>query len=188
MPRVTGGYRARMTGRLQLVPALEHPDLLAPPVLAALRGWPQGGQALVAQIDPALADTELFCAAYEVARTESANCLVVAGRRGAQVRRAACLVLATTRVDVNGLVRHRLDARKASFAPPEQTEAATGMQSGGITPLGLPSDWPVLVDPRVTHAPRVVLGAGIRGAKLVLPGPVLALLPGAEVVDGLGLS
>ena len=175
-----------MLGRLDLAPALDRPDLLAPPVLAALRTWPRAAEVQVAPIDPELADTEAFCAAYGIELAASANCVVVAGRRGEDVRRAACLVLATTRADVNGRVRRRLDARKASFAPFEQTVADTGMEHGGITPLGLPGGWPVLVDDAVLAAPQVVVGSGLRRSKLVLPGAAAADLPGAEVLPGLG--
>lgn len=175
-----------MVGRLELVPALERPDLLAPAVAALLRRWARAGEVEVAPIDPDLADTEAFCAAYEVALVESANCVVVAGRRGDELRLAACLVLATTRADVNGVVRRRLDVRKASFAPLEQTVEATGMEFGGITPLGLPPAWPVLVDPAVVAAEQVVVGSGLRRSKLVLPGTAVADLPGVEVIPGLG--
>ena len=181
-----GGYRPTVLGRLDLVPALDRPDLLGDPVRTLLLQWPRAGQVEVAEIDPGLADTEAFCAAYGVAPAESANCVVVAGRRGEDLRLAACLVLATTRADVNGLVRRRLDARKASFAPREQTVAATGMEYGGITPVGLPAGWPVLVDTAVVEAPQVVIGSGLRRSKLVLPGAALADLPGAEVLPGLG--
>ena len=175
-----------MLGRLDLVTALDRPDLLAAPVATALRQWSRAGEAQVAEIDPELADTEAFCAAYGIEPAASANCVVVAGRRGEDVRHAACLVLATTRADVNGVVRRRLDARKASFAPLEQTVATTGMEFGGITPVGLPSDWPVLVDEAVLTAPQVVVGSGLRRSKLVLPGAAVADLPGVEVLAGLG--
>ena len=174
-----------MLGRLDLAPALDRPDLLAPAVLAALRTWPRADEAQVAEIDPDLADTEAFCAAYGIELAASANCVVVAGRRGEDVRRAACLVLATTRADVNGVVRRRLDVRKASFAPLEHTVADTGMEYGGITPLGLPDGWPVLVDPAVLTAAQVVVGSGLRRSKLVLPGAAAGDLPGAEVLPGL---
>ena len=139
----------------------------------------------VVPCDPALADTAAFCAAYDAPMDGSANCVVVAGRRGEVVRYAACLVLATTRADVNGLVRRRLDARKASFAPMDDAVALTGMEYGGITPLGLPDDWPLLVDAAAAAAPAVVVGSGLRGSKLALPGALVAALPGAEVVEGL---
>ena len=174
-----------MLGRLDLTPALERPELLAAPVLAALRSWSRADEVQVAAIDPELADTEAFCAAYGIELAASANCVVVAGKRADDVRRAACLVLATTRADVNGVVKRRLDVRKASFAPLEQTVADTGMEYGGITPLGLPG-WPVLVDAAVLAAAQVVVGSGIRGSKLVLPGAVTAELPGAEVLTDLG--
>jgi prolyl-tRNA editing enzyme YbaK/EbsC (Cys-tRNA(Pro) deacylase) len=166
--------------------ARTRPDLLAPPVAAALATLPAGDEVTVAAIDPSSADTAEFCARYGVAMEESANCVVVTGRRGGEDRYAACMVLATTRADVNGVVRRKLDVRKASFAPMADAVAITGMEYGGITPLGLPADWPIYVDAAVAAAPLVVVGSGIRGSKLWLPGSVLAALPGAEVVEGLG--
>jgi prolyl-tRNA editing enzyme YbaK/EbsC (Cys-tRNA(Pro) deacylase) len=175
----------RTIGRLAAVPALKRPDLLAPAVAAFLAAWPRAAGVGVAEIDPNLADTAAFCAAYDVALEASANCVVVAGRRGEATTMAACMVLATTRADVNGVVRRRLDARKASFAPMDLVVAGTGMEYGGITPVGLPSDWPILVDAAVVGAGDVVIGSGVRRSKLVLPGEALSDLPGAEVIDGL---
>lgn len=173
-------------GTLSTEPALRRPDLLAPPVAAALRAW--SGPAIgVAEIDPELADTAAFCQRYGVTLAESANCVVVAGRRGDQTRLAACVILATTRADVNGLVRRRLDARKASFAPMATAVAETGMDYGGITPFGLPRGWPILIDTAVINTTKVVVGSGVRRSKLVLLGAALASLPGAEVVENLGL-
>lgn len=179
-----------MTQRLVPVPALTRPDLLAPPVLAALRGW-QGSvsvdEVTVTEIDPEVADTAAFCARYGVALEESANCVVVAGKRAGQVRLAACVVLATTRTDVNGLVRRHLDVGKASFAPREAAVAGTDMEYGGITPVGLPAGWSLLVDTAVAAHPRVVVGSGVRRSKLLLPGAALAGLPRAVVLEGLGI-
>ena len=174
-------------GTLRPEPALARLDLVASPVAAALKAWDpaDAAQVGVAEIDPALADTAAFCAAYGSPMDGSANCVVVAGRRGDAVRYAACLVLATTRADVNGLVRRRLDARKASFAPMDDAVALTGMEYGGITPLGLPDGWPLLVDAAVAAARAVVVGSGLRASKLALPGALLAALPEAEVVEGL---
>ena len=117
--------------------------------------------------------------------SESANCVIVAGRRGDAVRYAACMVLATTRADVNGVVRRRLDARKASFAPMDDAVALSGMEFGGITPIGLPADWMILVDAAVVAAGTVVIGSGLRRSKLALAGSTLLDLPNAELVDGL---
>jgi prolyl-tRNA editing enzyme YbaK/EbsC (Cys-tRNA(Pro) deacylase) len=176
-------------GRLTAVPALDRPDLLAAPVaaaLAALDGKIAVSDVGVAEIDPAMADTAAFCEQYDVAPGESANCVVVAGRRDGQTRLAACMVLATTRADVNGLVKRELDVRKASFAPMDQAVELTGMEYGGITPIGLPADWPVYVDAAVAASARVVIGSGIRRSKLTLPGAALASLPGAVVLASLG--
>ena len=176
-------------GSLAAVPALDRPELLAASVataLAELGAKLPGDEVGVAEIDPELADTAAFCERYGVAPGESANCVVVAGRRDGQVRFAACVVLATMRADVNGVVRRQLDVRKASFAPVETAVAETGMEYGGITPIGLPGGWPVFVDAAAAAVKLVVVGSGIRRSKLILPGAVLASLPGAEIVDGLG--
>lgn len=171
-------------GSLTWLPAAERPDLLAPPVAAALPAL--GGTAWVAEIDDELADTAAFSDAYGVPLEASANCVVVAARRAGRTSLAACLVLATTRADVNGLVRRHLDARKASFAPQDVAVAESGMAFGGITPIGLPEGWPVLVDAAVAAADLVVVGSGSRGSKLAVPGAALAGLPSAEVLEGLG--
>jgi prolyl-tRNA editing enzyme YbaK/EbsC (Cys-tRNA(Pro) deacylase) len=181
------GWIAPMSVALSFHPALSRPHLLAAPVAAALRAWPAADEVQVAEIDPELADTAAFCERYGVSPTESANCVVIAGRRGGNTMYAACMVLATTRADVNGLVRRHLDARKASFAPVEAVTAATGMEYGGITPVGLPPDWPVLVDEGVAKTGTVVIGSGIRGSKLRLPGRLVAAIPSAQVLPGLGL-
>jgi prolyl-tRNA editing enzyme YbaK/EbsC (Cys-tRNA(Pro) deacylase) len=177
-------------GSLKLEPARTRLDLLAAPVAAALEVWPaeapiDADQVMVAPIDPDLADTAAFCDAYGVAPEESANCVVVAGRRGGTVRYAACVILATTRADVNGLIRKLLDVRKASFAPMDEAVRLTGMEYGGITPIGLPESWPVLVDARVVATPHVIIGSGVRHSKIAIAGPALGALPGAEVVAGL---
>ncbi|MGD9531604.1 MAG: YbaK/EbsC family protein [Pseudonocardia sp.] len=176
----------QVLGTLRAVSALERPDLLAEPVERTLKGLDDAALVGVAEIDPELADTAAFCAAYSSPPEASANCVVVAGRRGDETRYAACLVLATTRADVNGLVRKRLGARKASFAPMDDAVALTGMEYGGITPVGLPEGWPLLVDPAVAAAEAVVVGSGVRRSKLAVPGALVAALPGAEVLDGLG--
>lgn len=176
-------------GRLDAVPALRRPDLLAPVVaeaLAARSGKLPADAVGVSEIDPDLADTAAFCDRYGVALEESANCVVVAGRRDGETRFAACVVLATTRADVNGLVRRQLDVRKASFAATDVAVRETGMEYGGITPIGLPANWPVFIDAAVAAGPRVVIGSGVRRSKLTLPGEALGRLPGAAVLEGLG--
>ena len=176
-------------GSLELRPALERPDLLAPSVgaaLAELDGVLPAGAVGVAEIDPDLADTAEFCERYGIALAESANCVVVAGRRGGETRFAACVVLATTRADVNGVVRRQLDVRKASFAPVDVAVAETAMEYGGITPIGLPDGWPVFLDAAVAAAPRVVIGSGVRRSKLALTGDMLRRLPSITLLEGLG--
>lgn len=176
-------------GDLEFTAATGRPDLLAPAVTAALTSpdWPLADDAIgVSEIDPDLADTAAFCERYRVAPEESANCVVVTGRRGGETRFAACVVLATTRADVNGLARRAIDVRKASFAATETAVELTGMEYGGITPIGLPAGWLVLVDAAVAATPQVVIGSGIRGSKLALAGKSVAGLPRAQVIEGLG--
>ncbi|HEX2562778.1 MAG TPA: YbaK/EbsC family protein [Acidimicrobiales bacterium] len=177
-----------MLGTLPWVPATTRRDLLAPTVAAALdRGPGDPAEVMVAPINPELADTAAFCDAYGVTLDVSANCVVVAGKRSGETRLAAVVVLATTRADVNNVVRRRIDARKASFAPMDLAVAETGMEYGGITPIGLPPAWPLLVDGAVVDTPEVIVGSGLRRSKLALPGAWLTGLPSADVVDGLGL-
>ncbi|MDK3258811.1 YbaK/EbsC family protein [Blastococcus capsensis] len=175
---------APVLGSLRWLPAADRADLLGRPVAAALPVLP--GSAWVAEIDDDLADTAAFSDAYDVPLAASANCVVVAGRRAGETTLAACLVLATTRADVNGLVRRHLGVRKVSFAPQDVAVAETGMAYGGITPVGLPASWPLLVDAAVAAAELVVIGSGTRGSKLAVPGALLAALPGAEVLADLG--
>jgi prolyl-tRNA editing enzyme YbaK/EbsC (Cys-tRNA(Pro) deacylase) len=158
---------------------------LATPVIEALRVWPHADQVSVTEIDPDLADTAAFCERYGVQLTESANCVIVSGRRGEVTTLAACVVLATTRADVNSRVRKHLDVRKISFAAMDTAVAESSMEYGGITPIGLPSPWRLLVDRRVVDGDDVVIGSGVRRSKLVLPGALLAEVPGAQVLDDL---
>ncbi len=137
--------------------------------------------------DPALADTAAFCAAYGFAPEESANTIVVIGKSNPPVY-AACVVLATTRLDVNRTVRDRLGTRKASFAAAEETQTLTGMAIGGVTVFGLPPGLPVLVDARVMDRKRIVLGGGSRSWKVIGSPALLRALPGVEVVEGLAVE
>lgn len=172
-------------GTLAVTPARDGADLLAPATSTALAGWSEADTVGVAPIDADLADTAAFCEAYGVPLEASANCVVLAGKREGQVRMAACLVLATTRADVNGVARRWLDVRKISFAPMDDAVAMTGMEYGGITPIGLPIDWPILVDSRVIEQQAIVIGSGVRRSKIVLPGASLAQYPGVHVLEGL---
>ena len=175
-------------GSLTASPALEHPELLAGPVqkgVQALDGA-SAAQVGVGEIDPELADTAEFCARYGSPLERSANCVVVVGKRAGELRYAACMVLATTRADVNGAVKRWLDVRKASFAPMDDAVELTGMEYGGITPFGLPEGWPVLVDSAVAEVSAAVVGSGLRRSKIITAGDVLARLSGAEVVTDLG--
>jgi prolyl-tRNA editing enzyme YbaK/EbsC (Cys-tRNA(Pro) deacylase) len=166
-------------GTLDWVPLGSALPLVAAPVAAAAGLVPS---AEVAVIDAEFADTAAFCAAYRVAPEASANCVVLEGRRGERVVRAAVLVLAVDRADVNGVIRRQLDVRKLSFMGQPAAEEYTGMRQGGITPIGLPADWRILVDHAVLDAGVVVVGAGVRGAKLLVEARELAALPGAEVL------
>src|SRR5712691_3168935 len=175
-------------GKLDFTPAARRPDLLAAPVAAALAdpSWPLPAEDVgVAEIDACLADTAAFCERYGVSPAESANCVVIAGKREGETRYAACVILATTRADVNNVARRELDVRKASFAATDVAVAESRMEYGGITPVGLPPAWPVLVDALVADTPFVVIGSGVRRSKLILPGKLLASLPGVRVIDGL---
>ena len=172
---------APKVGTLDWQPARDRPDLLAPPVRTALADGEL--EAYAAAIDPDLADTAAFCAAYAVPLDVSANCVVVAGRRGETTTMAGCLILATNRVDVNKTVRLHLGVRKVSFAGMDDAVARTGMEYGGITPVGLPAGWPLLVDEAVARSPWIVVGSGLRASKLLVAGADAARLPSAAVLS-----
>ena len=172
------------------LPAPDALDELTGPVAAAVRDW-RGSvpaeQIVYVDTDPRWADTAVFVEHYGQELLErSANCVVVAGKRGGGSTLAACVVLSTTRADVNGVVRRHLGVRKASFAPMDTATGETGMEYGGITPVGLPEGWPVLVDAAVVDLPYVLVGSGRRRGKLLVPGKAFAELPGAVVLEGLG--
>ncbi len=189
MTTISSEHPAWMSN-LDLAPALDRPELLAAPVVAALRELPAGPAlaghpVLATPIDPSFADTAAFCERYASPPEASANCVIAAGKRAGEERWAAVLVLATTRADINTVVRKRMDVRKISFAPMDEATGRTGMEYGGITPIGLPADWPVLIDSAVVAAGPVVIGSGVRGSKIVVDGAALAELPGAEIIEGL---
>jgi prolyl-tRNA editing enzyme YbaK/EbsC (Cys-tRNA(Pro) deacylase) len=140
----------------------------------------------VIDIDPALADTAQFCAAYGYSMDESANAILVVGKSDPPVY-AVGVVLATTRLDVNKTVRMRLGTRKASFAPSDATRELTGMEIGGVTPFALPDGLPLWIDSRVMVRPRVVVGGGSRACKVVGPPAMLLSVAGAEVVEDLAV-
>jgi prolyl-tRNA editing enzyme YbaK/EbsC (Cys-tRNA(Pro) deacylase) len=173
-------------GALSSVPASTRPDLLAEPTRTALENTGLVDDVGVVEIDPAVSDTAASQHEFGLEPDMLANCVVVGGKREGSERFAACVVLATTRADVNGVVRRRLDVRKASFLPMDRAVEATGMEYGGITPIGLPTGWPVLIDSRVVEAELVVIGSGVRRSKILVPGALLARVPGAEVVEALG--
>ncbi len=179
-------------GSLTWTPALDRTDLLATGTADAVRRWATGRDGVAAavritEIDPDLADTAALTAAYDLPLDASANCVLVAGRRAGEERVAAAVVLASTRADVNNAIKRLLDVRKASFMAMDRAVEESGMEYGGITPIGLPEGWRVLVDARVRDAGDVVVGSGLRRSKITLPGALLAQMPGAEIVEDLAV-
>lgn len=137
--------------------------------------------------DPALADTADFCAHYGIPPQNSANTILIKAKTGGE-RFVACVLLADSKLDVNRVVRKRLGARRVSFASAVETHRLTGMILGGVTPVALPQGLPVWVDSRVMEAEYVVLGAGVREAKIKVSPALFETLPGAEIVHGLAIS
>lgn len=170
-------------GSLTFNPVEENYDLVAASIRESVEGAELSKEIFVAKINPELADTATFCEYYDIGLDVSANCVIVEARRGDKTWYAACVILATTRADVNGVVRRQLDARKISFAPMDKAVSLSSMEYGGITPIGLPNDWPLLIDVRVNEAARVIIGSGIRGSKLLIPGKLLSTLHNAQVID-----
>ena len=174
-------------GTLTTEPALDHLDLVGAPVAELLKRWEYADQVGVVPIDPALSETSATVDVYGVPWEAGANCVVVMGKREGQERTAACVVRGDTRADVNNRVKRILDVRKCSFLDHDRAVAESGMEYGGITPVGVPAEWRLLVDSRVPGIETVLIGSGIRGSKLILPGRLLAELPGAEVIEDLAI-
>jgi prolyl-tRNA editing enzyme YbaK/EbsC (Cys-tRNA(Pro) deacylase) len=184
-----GGLNVEGMGTADWQPALEHLDLLAEPVAAALQELAErepvlAARAVVADIDPTYADTDAMTEHYNMDLYLSCNCVLVAGKRAGEERVAAAVVRATTKADVNHTIKKLLDVRKCSFWPQERAVAASGMEYGGITPVGVPSQWRLLLDTRVAEG-YCVVGSGLRRSNLALSGALLAALPRAEVIEGL---
>ncbi|HEY8588197.1 MAG TPA: YbaK/EbsC family protein [Naasia sp.] len=167
-------------GSLDFLPVREHLDLVADTVRAAIERSAE--EILAAPIDPAVADTAAFCERYGLRMEDGANCVIVEGRRADVVRHAVCLVLATDKVDVNATIRRLLDVKKVSFAGRDSATALTGMEFGGITPIGVPTYWPLFVDEAVAASGPLVVGSGLRRSKLLVRGEVLGGLPNARVL------
>lgn len=169
-------------GTLDFADVTAHPELVAVPTLEAVRVH-NLHDVFVAAIDAKLADTAAFCEAYAVGLDVSANCVIVEAKRADKTWYAACMILATDRADINGAVRRHLDARKISFAPMDTAITLTKMEYGGITPIGLPGDWQIIVDKAILEKEHVIIGSGIRGSKILVPGSIFSTLPNASILD-----
>jgi prolyl-tRNA editing enzyme YbaK/EbsC (Cys-tRNA(Pro) deacylase) len=169
-------------GTLTFRPIQKGNALVARPVQASLEASDISSLVFVTSIDPELADTAAFCKAYGVGMNISANCLIVEAKRADKTWYAACLVLAPDMADVNGAIRKQLDARRISFAPMDTALQLTDMEYGGITPLGLPADWPILVDEAVMKNDLVIIGSGIRGSKIAVKTRAFDHLPTAKIL------
>ncbi len=159
-------------------------EFLLPTVQSSLLDHGLAARAIAC--DPELADTYAFCEHYGYALEQSANAILIVGKSDPR-RYALCVLKPTTKLDVNKTVCELMGVRKASFASGDQTIELTGMQIGGVTAVGVPTDLPIYVDSRVMELDEVVMGGGNRSSKLVLDPQELLKLPHLEVVDGLAL-
>ncbi|GAA2527257.1 YbaK/EbsC family protein [Rarobacter incanus] len=178
---------------LQWLPAIDHPELLAESTHAQLATWAEASPTVaelvrVAAIDPTVSDTAAMSDAYSIEMHLSVNCVLVAGKRDGQERTAAVGVRASTRADINGTIRRLLAVRKASFVPVDRAVSDTSMEYGGITPIGLGPQWPLLLDADIATDPSwVIIGSGVRRSKIALPGRLLLTLPRAHSIAGIGM-
>jgi prolyl-tRNA editing enzyme YbaK/EbsC (Cys-tRNA(Pro) deacylase) len=168
-------------GKLEFVNVNQRPELVAPATRDVIEKYGLN-DIMVAEIDASLADTASFCEAYGIGLDVSANCVVVEARRAEKTWHAACIITADSRADINGTVRRQLEARKISFAPMGTATSITKMEYGGITPIGLPGDWPLIVDEAITTKDYVIIGSGVRGSKLLVRGDMFAKLPNATIL------
>lgn len=168
-------------GKLTFKPIDQCYAVIAPAVANGVKDNNLSGSVFAAQINPERADTASFCEQYNIPPSISTNCLVLEAKKGDMTWYAACLILAPDMADVNGAIRRLLNARKVSFAPKDTALSLTSMKYGGVTPIGLPTDWPVLVDSAVMQQDTVIAGGGVRGSKLAIKTNCLASLPNAQI-------
>lgn len=181
-------YAGRVSNSLSFQPALTRPDLLAPAVRVALEKWaaaPWIDDVCAAEIDPQYAAGIDLCQHYGLDPKQAGNCLIISAKRAAIVRNAACVIPPGNRTDLGGLVRRFLNAREVSMMPREQAVAETQMEYGSITAVGLPNDWPVLIDHTLADASSLVTGSGVLHAKLRMPGRLLVMLTRGVVMESL---
>lgn len=171
---------------LELLTVSSETTLVPDVVRSAILNQSLEPQIGLVQIDPSFADTTAFCEHYDWPIDHSANCVVVQGRRGDRTTIAACIILASTRADINKLVKRHLNASKISMAPMDSTLEATKMEYGGVTPIGLPKEWPILIDKAIIPLEKIIIGGGNRNTKLIVSGRLLASLPNSVIIDGLG--
>ncbi|HEK1766286.1 TPA: hypothetical protein SMR47_000163 [Pseudomonas putida] len=173
--------RARLAAQgLYFRNALERPELLSPTIHTSLAAVTS--TALVAPIRDEESDTAAFFQRFHLEPNLGANCVIVEGRRGETRQLAACVALGADRMDLNGAVRKALDARRIRIAPADAL-ALLGMEAGGVSPFGLPADWPILVDIAVAGAAELIIGSGIRASKLLVEGAAIAGIPGARILE-----
>lgn len=174
---------------LHFEPAVNRPDLLPPSVNELLKKW-RGStpveEILVAPIDAEYADSAKFCEHYGVDPADGANCVIAVAVRGENRTFAACLIPVNCRADLNNVARKTLGVKRVSFAPLDEVLAETGMEYGGITPLGLPESYPILIDSRIAEMKQLIIGGGFRRSKLSISGKILAELPNTSIVEDLG--
>lgn len=169
-------------GKLDFTDVADNSGLIADPVRKMIQEKNLPG-IYVSEIDSKVSDTAAFCEQYGVSKSVSANCVVIEAKVTDRVWYATCMILATDRVDVNGVVRRYLAARKVSFAPMDIAVSMTAMEYGGITPIGLPPGWPIIIDRAVAVSEELIIGSGVRKSKLLVSGTLLAMLPNAVVMD-----
>lgn len=175
-------------GLLTFYPVLDNPHLVPLTVYMAIQNgkWSCDiNSFLVAEIDPQYAGGKELCDKYQIDITKGANCLIVNGIRGKNKTYAACLVPVGYRYDMSGVVRKAINARQVSVAPLDFVLSKTQMEYGSITPIGLPNDWLLFIDPAVLKHDHIIVGGGLVKSKLCIPSSALLNIPNATVLDGL---
>ncbi|HVZ58721.1 MAG TPA: YbaK/EbsC family protein [Patescibacteria group bacterium] len=134
--------------------------------------------------DPALADTAEFCAHYGFSLSQSSNTIIVA-LKGNPPSFVCCVVLATTKLDVNKKLRE-VTGKKGSFASMDETKEQTGMEIGGVVAIGV-EHMPIYVDSEVFSQKEIIMGGGNRTSKLLLDPHELEKIPELQIIAGLAI-
>ena len=174
-------------GSLEFSTIIENKNLVPRCIYDFVSNWndEEKQQFLVAKIDPAFADGNKLCEQYNIDKRIGFNCLIVECKRNDIVKYCALIVPIGYKYNMGSVVRKYTNSRVVSVAPLDYVLEKTGMEYGSITPIGLPKDWAILVDPLIKNQEQIIIGGGLVNSKISLSTELFLRIPNVEIVEGI---